>query len=331
MAALGHAGRLLPPVKMPVVAAAVLAGGILLGGVLLHGKAAQIRPAQSTAGKSTAGKSMSVPETIISLHGRVVNADGSPAAGAAVHLMRSAAPDGAQSQFAEVQTDREGRYQMSGPASARDQWGVAADSGSRLGFGVPGTPCVLLPPTRLRLHLVGNAGQPLPNVTLQPLLLTRMDAAGQSQTVSLEFGCPKRLRVRSDRSGNAVFTGLPRGCQVSFAVLDPAYERRPPLADGLLLAAQADSGTQAVTVARGASVGGKLLYAESGLPAAGVRIGAQETSTAAWGEAQTDAEGRYVIRQLPPGRYTVAVDEDSGPLESGWTAGRQGILRLTAN
>ena len=300
--------------KVSVLVAALLAGGALLAGMLLH-KATVKATVRTAAGLAEAG-----PETIIMLKGSVVNTDGSPAAGASVHVLRSAAPDGAESLFAEARTDRSGRYRVSGPASALDGWRITADSGSRLGIGVPGTPCVLLPPTRLRLHFVGETGQPLPNLSVQPLLLTRAQGAGQPETASLAFGCPKRLIMRSGGSGDAVFAGLPQGCIVSFAVLDPTYERRPAQAAGLVLAAQADSGTQTVTVLRGGSVTGRLVYAQSGRPAAGVRIGAQETRTAAWGEAQTDSEGRYTLRQLSPGRYTIAVDEESGPLGSEWTA-----------
>ena len=307
---LGQFSRPAPIVKASALVAAALVGGVLLAGVLLHGKTAQ----------TPSAKSAPVPETIIALGGTVVNADGSPAAGAVVHVVRSAAPDGAESLFAEAQTDPSGRYHVSGPGSALDQWSVTADSGSRLGVGVPGAPCVLLPPTRLRLHFVGAAGQPVPNLSVQLLLLTRTTASGQPETASLAVDCPKRLILRSDRLGNATFAGLPQGCSVSFAVLDAGYERRPPQADGLALGAQADSGTQAVTVMRGAAVAGRLVYAGSGLPAAGVRIGAQETGTAAWGEAQTDTGGGYMIRQLSPGRYTIAVDEESGPLDREWTA-----------
>ena len=310
--ALAQWSRPAPLVKAPVLAAAVLLGGVLLGSVLLHGKTAPTK-----AGSAGAAP---LPQAIIAVSGSVMNSDGSPAPGVAVRVLRSAVPDGAESLFAEARTDGQGRYRVSGPGSALDGWSVTADSGSRLGIGVPGRVCVLLPPTRLRLHLTGEAGQPLPGVAVQPLLLTRTNAAGRIETASLLLGCPKRLLVRSDRFGNAIFAGLPQGCGVSFAVLDPGFERRPPSADGLTLAAQADSGTQAVPVLRGASVAGRLVYAGSGLPAAGVRIGAQEARTAAWGEAQTDSEGRYAIRQLSPGRYTVAVDEESGPLESQWTA-----------
>lgn len=305
----GYAGKPAMLLKAPALATAVLLGGVvLIGGVLLHGKAA---PAKSSL---VLGKT-------IALSGSVVNADGSPAAGAAVHLLCSAPADGGtETQSAETQTDGAGHYGVSVTALAGSSWNGAADSGSRLGFGVPGAPCVLLPPTQIRLHLTGDDGKPLPNVRVQPLLLTRASAAGQPQTLSLSAGCPARLSVRSDRLGDAVFAGLPQGSTATFAVLDLQYQRRPPLADGLKLAALPDSGTQNVTVSLGASVSGRLLYDGSGLPAAGVRIGAQETQTAAWGEAQTDAEGRYTVQQLPPGRYTVAVDEDSAALGADWTA-----------
>jgi len=278
--------------------------------------------ASSTAPKITASQQTTVPQKTITLHGSVVSAEGSPAANAAVTILRHAASDGAWSKFADARTDSAGRYTASGEGEIQqqDQWTVVADSGTRLGFGVPGTPCVLPPPTQIRLHLVGTDGRPLPGVNVQPLLLSGTDAAGRQEAVSLALGCPPRLITRTDSAGSAVFQGLPQGFVATFTVQDQAYQRRPPAADGLPLSAGAESGTYTVPVTLGASVTGRLVYGPARLPAAGVRVGAQETTTSAWGEAQTDAAGRYQINQLSPGRYTVAVDEQSAALGGGWTA-----------
>ena len=272
--------------------------------------------------KTTASQQTTVSQKTITLHGSVVSAEGSPAANAAVTVLRCAASDGTWSKFADARTDSAGRYTASGEGEIQqqDQWTVVADSGTRLGFGVPGTPCVLPPPTQIRLHLVGTDGRPLPGVNVQPRLLSGTDAVGRQEAVSLALGCPPRLIARTDSAGNAVFQGLPQGFVATFTVQDQAYQRRPPAADGLPLSVGADSGTYTVPVTLGASVTGRLVYGMTHLPAAGVRIGAQETTTSAWGEAQTDAEGRYQINQLSPGRYTVAVDEQSAALGSGWTA-----------
>ncbi len=277
---------------------------------------------KTTAPKITASQQTTVPQKTITLHGSVVSAEGSPAANASVTILRYAASDGAWSKFADARTDSAGRYTASGEGEIQQQgqWTVVADSGTRLGFGVPGTPCVLPPPTQIRLHLVGTDGRPLPGVNVQPLLLSGTDAAGRQETISLALGCPPRLITRTDSAGSAVFQGLPQGFVATFTVQDQAYQRRPPAADGLPLSAGADSGTYTVPMTLGAFVTGRLVYGPTQLPAAGVRIGAQETTTSAWGEAQTDAEGRYQINQLSPGRYTVAVDEQSAALGGGWTA-----------
>jgi len=89
-AALGHFVRPAPVVKASALLAAVLVGGTLLAGVLLHG-----RTARTMTGVA---KTASAAGTIITLNGSVVNTDGSPAAGATVHILRSAAPDGTVSQ-----------------------------------------------------------------------------------------------------------------------------------------------------------------------------------------------------------------------------------------
>ncbi len=312
--------------KAQVALAAIVLGGIALGvGAILLGRSGPPKPI-SRGVPAAAGTGLPLLKRI-TLRGSVLNAGGGAAADAAVSILRLDPVDGAMSQFAEVRTDRVGRYAASGPAPDQDRWVVVADSGIRLGFGVPGAPCVLPPPTRLRLRLVGVDGRPLAGLRVQPLLLSGLDVAGRPQTINLTGVCPERLVVRSDPTGIASFDGLPQGFTASFAILDQRYQRRPPSADGLPLAGDAESGDFVVSVALGASVSGRLVYDTTGLPAAGVRIGAQDTSTSAWGEAQTDADGRFRIIQLPQGRYNVAVDEQSLPLEGGWTAAAlQGVV-----
>lgn len=254
------------------------------------------------------------------LRGRVVDAAGLPAPGTSVTLLRYGASSGLATEFARVRTDGAGRYAVTGAPVGPDGWAVVADSGQGLGFGTPGGDCRLLAPTRLGLRLIAGNGRPVPGVRVQPLILSVMQPDGRIAQFNLSAGCPDRLKVTSDGAGALAFVGLPQGAVVSFAVLDARYVRRPPDADGLPLARGPHSGGVTVALGPEAEVAGRVTYGPTGRPAAGIRVGAQQVGPAAWGEAVTDADGHYRIAQLGPGRYNIAVDEQSSPLDGGWTA-----------
>lgn len=270
--------------------------------------------------KRPAPRAAAAPVPTLTLRGRILGVGGRPAPGVAVTLLRYGISGGLAAEFARIRTDEAGRYAVAGAPAGPDGWAVVADSGRSLGFGAPGGDCPLLPPTSVRLRLIGADGRPVPNVRVQPLILSVLRPDGRVAEFNLSVGCPDRLQVTSNAAGVAAFAGLPQGAVASFAVLDARYVRRPPSADGLLLARAAQSGEVAVALSPGAEVAGQVTYGPTDRPAAGVRVGAQQIGTAAWGEAVTDAGGRYRIGQLGPGRYNVALDEQSPPLGGEWTA-----------
>jgi RNA polymerase sigma factor (sigma-70 family) len=300
--------------KARVVLVACLVGAVVAGGGwgVFH----------SVRGGAASGKAVTpgAPVQYTTLRGRILDTAGKPASGVSVTFLRYGAEMGTETAFAQTRTDSGGHYAIARVPVGPDSWSIIADSGKSLGFGMPGRDCGLLPPTQVRLRLVDTNGRPAVGVRLQPLILTLAEANGNPVTVNLSVGCPIRLQSSSDVSGQVTFAGLPQGAVASFAVLDTKYVRRPPAADGLVLASAASSGSVTVSLQPGASVTGQVVYGPMNLPAAGVRLGAQQIGTSAWGEAVTDANGRYQIAQLLPGRYNLAVDEQSAALGGDWTA-----------
>ena len=300
--------------KARLVMAACLIGAVVAGGG--WGVSHSVR-SHAALGRAV---TPSAPVQYTTLRGRILDTAGKPASNVGVTLLRYGAETGAETVFAQTRTDSGGRYAVAQVPIGPDGWGIVADSGKSLGFGMPGRDCRLLPPTQVRLRLVDTNGRPAVGVRLQPLILTLADANGNPVTVNLSVGCPIRLQVASDAAGQVTFAGLPQGAVASFEVMDTNYVRRPPAADGLVLASAVSSGTVTVPLLPGASVTGQLVYGPTNQPAAGVRLGAQQIGASAWGEAVTDANGRYQIAQLLPGRYNLAVDEQSAPLGGDWTA-----------
>lgn len=308
--------------KAQMMLAACLLGAVLAGGGWVVFQGVHV-PRSRTASRAT-----STQGQYTTLAGRILGTSGQPAAGVSVTLLRYAADTGTETVFAQAQTASDGRYSVAQVPVGTDSWGIVADSGQSLGFGAPGRDCVMLPPTRMTLKLVGTNGQPAPKVQVQPLILTLAGPNGSQVAVNLSVGCPARLIEASNAQGQVTFNGLPSGAVASFAVLDPRYARRPPTADGLPL--NGSPNVIPVPLLLGASVAGQVVYDPTNQPAAGVRLGIQEIGTSAWGEAVTDADGNYRISQLLPGRYNLAVDEQSQSLNGEWTANAVSGLPLGA-
>ncbi|BDI30248.1 hypothetical protein CCAX7_22990 [Capsulimonas corticalis] len=302
--------------KARTLAAAALLAVAIAGGYSAHLRASAIGGAAQTPPAASGGASAPA----ITVRGRVLDPAGKPDPGARVTLLRYGRIDGAADEIARAVTDGAGRYAIPQVAGGATGLAVVADDGKAMDFGMPGSDLRLTRPTQIRLHLTDATGQPAPGVRLKPVSFGITGPNGQNATVNLTTGCPDRLTMTSDARGDAVFAGLPQGDTVSFQVLTPAYARRPPAADGVPLSGAPDSGSFLVDLTPGATLAGHVVYADTGLPAANVRVGAQEIGSAAWGEAVTDSNGRYQISQLLPGDYNVAVDEQTPALGGEWTA-----------
>ena len=65
-----------------------------------------------------------------------------------------------------------------------------------------------------------------------------------------------------------------------------------------------------VRLERAAIVQGRVVYGDSGKPAAGVRVQFQGIKDSAWGRAETDADGRYRFDSLGPDKYNIWASKD---------------------
>ncbi|MCW3058691.1 MAG: polymerase sigma factor, sigma-70 family [Capsulimonas sp.] len=308
-----HLWRQVTLTKAQIFAAGALVAAAFAGGLALRHHATAV--AAQTPVKAA------VPAQIIAVRGRVLDPAGKPDPGARVTLLRYGITNGATAEeVARTVTDNAGRYAIPQVAGGPLGLAVVADDGKAMEFGTPDMDLQLSPPTRMLLHVVDANQQPAVGVRLKPIMFSITGPRGETATINLAVGSPDRLTKTTDAQGNAIFTGLPQGFTVSFQVLSTEYARRPPAADGIPLSRTSDSGSFLVDLAPSAVLEGRVVYGDTGKPAAQIRVGAQEIGSAAWGEAVTDADGRYSVTQLLPGNYNVAVDEQSPALAGEWTA-----------
>jgi hypothetical protein len=176
--------------------------------------------------------------------------------------------------------------------------------------------------TELRIRLLGPDGKPVAGVRVGPRILVARAAGTRFPAWSLLIpdGAQGRLARASDGNGRLVLPGLPRGASVQLNVLDDERFAQLTYADAVPLAAAAVTDAEPIRLRPGATIAGRLAYADTGKPAAGAVIHAQGvdlTDTRGWGSAATGADGSYRITRLGPGTYNLYVMLPE-PLEKDW-------------
>ena len=205
---------------------------------------------------------------------------------------------------------------------------AGADSRGVLAVRVPGyalTPIHLWPVpkpvTAIRLLkpsvLVGTLllpdGRPAAGVTVEvSRIATNFKAVLQGVLIETAGVAGLAPRSVTDAAGRFRLDGLPPESYVPFDIVDMAYARMRIDEQGTTGLARSTVTTKAVRLKRAARIAGRVT--RNGRSVAGVKIGAQSQNDQTfiggnvWGEAITDADGRYAILRLGPSTVNVAAD-----------------------
>src|SRR5262249_51473379 len=148
---------------------------------------------------------------------------------------------------------------------------------------------------------VGPDGQPVSRLAVSPRVFV-----GEGHLFGfLPAEIVPQFTVHTDDDGVASIAGLPLGADVQLEMHDARFAQLGS-EDGRRLTAAPVTEAKPIRLAAAASLHGLILYGPTGKPAAGIRVGAQGTGMErGWGEAVTDAEGHYHMRQLRAGAYNV--------------------------
>ena len=177
-------------------------------------------------------------------------------------------------------------------------------------------------------------GQPTAGLALQPF---RLIGASSSNPIDYVLQFPSELAQRfgeiTDRNGVCRFKRMPKNAHMQVSITDQQFAR-PSMEERISLGEGASSERTTIKLLPAATIAGRVIFKESGLPATGVRVGAQECNgergTFVWGDAVTDATGHYVLKQLRPGQCNVALDLADSELEANWTAKAHENIRVSA-
>ena len=157
----------------------------------------------------------------------------------------------------------------------------------------------LQPLTELQAPFLDEAGKPLADL---PITLADFYGRGGNCYCMIPAELQPHFTHKTDAAGVLTLPGMPQGMYYELKVTDENCARlmsrqdfQPQNAPVIRL--------PACTVLPGATLSGKIIEGATGKPLAGIHVSAAGGS--GWGDAVTDADGRYTIRQLRPGRYTV--------------------------
>ena len=125
---------------------------------------------------------------------------------------------------------------------------------------------------------------------------------------NFEFAYLEKLQhdfksIQTDLDGNFELSGMPSGAEIALGVNDDRFSF-----DSMLLRAKPDDQGNYkplnYTLRLASSVSG--VVTRKGKPVVGMMIAAQGQKDSGWGEAITDAQGKYTIKQLSPEIYNIA-------------------------
>ncbi len=129
------------------------------------------------------------------------------------------------------------------------------------------------------------------------------------------------LALTTDGSGGLSFRGLPQGAEVYLSVEDERFADQT-LQQQVEFEHAPVTRADPITLLPGATISGRVVYGESGEPAAGIVVSATARALGV-----TDTDGRYTIKRLAPGRHTVH-PELSQEMAKSRTARAHETLRL---
>jgi protocatechuate 3,4-dioxygenase beta subunit len=267
--------------------------------------------------------------------GHVVAPDGKPVAGADVSLLDAVTYD-RHEPLATARTDAGGQFTLTAarPADATRSLTIVVGApglGLTAANAVAGEPMeiTLSPATTIRVTFLDPEGKPASGVPVEVKRIVTSEPGRMFTVIDLTGEQARRFARTTDGAGAVTFDALPERASLQLDVGDDrfarvAYDQFPRAGDA------PSSPPTTVRLKAASEVSGTVTYGPDGRPAAGVRVLAGTNHTldprgTGWGEAVTDAEGRYRMRRLEAGHYNVVIHTGEIP-DHAWTAaGREGV------
>ena len=238
------------------------------------------------------------------VQGRVRAADGAPIAGAEVTTMRYSAP---RYVWTRAKTGADGTFQIQKSEVGYSIAVTYPGKGMQVipHQGIDGKYEVVMPaPVVAWIRLLKPDGQPLANTEVKSKMVMQQSLGDWYPTLP-DTNRPQP-GVNTDAQGFAKLPGFSKGQSVEIVCPDERFTLDPTKKK---VRAGLDQPKE-FTLMPAYSITGRVT--RDGKPVLGIDVNAMaQRGTSGDGDAWTDAEGRYTIKQLPAGIYNVELDLDN--------------------
>ena len=299
----------------------------LLGAALLLSFAAAV-PLRLTARAQNEAPTIATNRQAQDVSGTVLDASGQPLAGATVYAM-AMRPDGLP--LPKVKTDSKGQFTLRGAKKGDLDMSVFADAGAT-GLGEryisgqsSGIKIQLTDPAQIRVRFVDERGRAVPNLGVN------LRSVGSSTTAwkDLPRTVYQRFKTTTNARGEATFEGLPQGDVAQFVLADQISKdtifgmgdlrgtRFAPLATEDAVAIQKPVTRQTIRLLNPVRLEGRVALENGGAKGnvlilarrinAAEAAGKDEKREQLIAQTRSNAQGKYVMDGLRPGRYYVWV------------------------
>ncbi len=264
------------------------------------------------------------PTEKLTYSGRVVDSDGEPVADAEILYSVSYNPP-----KSVTQTGRNGTFHFEFARSGLSEQVrvdiVATHPEHASGWWTPEAHSTadveiqLEKPAIISGRIVNTAGDPIQDVEVEIKALLRDSLSYlrfENHPILNFIPIPT---AKTDVNGSFVFRSLPQGRMATLYVYGPGYARKRQ--------AGVPTGTKGLEfkLVREARIEGHVSYVETGAPVESATISVEGLHlTEGWGQADVDANGKYVVGNLAPGTYSVYLQER--PV--GWTANANAVIKV---
>lgn len=251
------------------------------------------------------------------LTGKVVGPDGKAVTDATVYCLEYQGKGSAPKRDAPTtRSDDTGTFHFQADGN-----GELAATKEGVGFGMIQNTIVN---PRIEIHLIAPTDVTLTFTTTDKKPVAGLPVSLQGVFVpgpgNMNFWLPESCRspwsATTDSNGICTFKGLPQNGQARFSISDERFANLT-YRDQVMLSSGPKTQADPIQVYPAATLSGKLTYGSSGRPAAGISVVAQANDSSQI--VTTGADGTYIVKQLQPGQYTVALQPNQ-ELAKTWTA-----------
>ena len=256
--------------------------------------------------------------------GRVIDSGGTPVADAEVLYSIKFNPS-----ESAARTSLDGTFRFEFPRPELKKWDrvdiIAMHSDYAIGWqnlqpqSTTDVEIQLATPGIITGKIMDEAGEPVQNAEARIQYLVSANWRPGMRGIGLGIDAMPISSAKTDANGEFMLRGLPQDAKTNLEIKGPGYAQEMHF--------QVPVGTEGLEfkLKPEGRIEGRLTYADTGAPVTNATVVLESIDpTTGWGRARVDANGNYLLANLPAGMFNLNLDE--GP--EGWTAAAKEFIKV---